>query len=358
MIPLSNFGPGPSQISPETYADLQNFAQQKYGEISHRSAAFSAISQAACEGLRTLWNLPPQYQIVWGSSATQMMELSIQSTVRSTSFHFTCGAFSERYQKVSHQLGKKAAAQAVPWGEINDFSAENSELEQAEVITLTQCETSTGAAIPLEVIKNVRERFPNQLLFIDATSAAGILPLEANLADGWLFSVQKGFGLPAGLGVFIFHPRVLERAKTFPNPMGVWNLPAMAAQMDKAFQTIETPNVLGIYLLSQQLQRWNQSGGFAALEKSSAEKYDRLTQLVKMLPEVDFFISVPEFRSPSVLCYQASPEVVEELHQKAQAQQVMVGKGYGKIKAHTFRLANFPAITMRDIERLEKAWIG
>ena len=347
------FSPGPSKISPETYQDLRVFQDKKYGEVSHRSPEFSAISQKTTEQLRAYFKVPDNYHLVWGSSATEMMELLVRSLVDKNSFHFTCGSFSDRWRKIAKNLGKNALGESVEWGEVNDYT--NTEIPtDTELITITQSETSTGVGVSNEKIKSVRTRYPDPILAIDSTSIAGSVEVNIADADAWLFSVQKCFGLPSGLGVLIYNDRVLNLAETFPNPMGVLHLPLMHEKMAKNFQTIQTPNTLGIYLLGEQVERWNQTGGITQHSQETMLKNKIIIDTINQMEGVDFFIPNPEDRSPSVECLTASEETIQKAHDIARLHNLLLGGGYGKLKKSTFRIANFPNITVNDIERLRE----
>ena len=346
----TTFNVGPSQINAETYADIAEFSREKLGEISHRSAEFTEISQKADAEMRQYFKIPQNYTIIWGSSATEMMELCVKSFVAKTSFHFACGAFSERFAQISLDFGKTALTQDAVWGEANNFDTEIP--AEAEIVTITQSETSTGVGVNPAKIKKVSAKLnENQLLIIDATSIMGIVPIDISQADVWLFSAQKCFGLPAGLGVMIVNKKALKIAENKPNPIGVLNLPAMAQKMQKNYQTIQTPNVLGIYLLGKQVARWNQAGGILEMSRKSREKNEFLEKLIAKTSDFEFLVKSRENRAESINTITGSEENIEKIHKISRDLGVVLGSGYGKLKKTTFRLANFPNIKMADLEK-------
>lgn len=345
----TTFNVGPSQISKETYKDISKFSREKLGEISHRSPEFTEISRKADQEMREYFNIPENYTILWGSSATEMMELCVKSFVKERSFHFTCGSFSERFAQISRDFGKNSLTQSVEWGETNNFDTEIP--RNAEIITITQSETSTGAGVNREKIAQIKDNLTeNQLLVVDATSVMGIVPIEIGKVDVWLFSVQKCFGLPAGLGVMIVNEKALKIAENKPNLIGVLNLPNMVKKMQKNYQTIQTPNTLRIYLLGKKVERWNQAGGIEKIARKSREKNDFLYQIINENPHFNFLIKNPTDRTPSINCLTGSEENIAKIHQIARENNVILGSGYGKLKKTTFRLANFPNISMQDLE--------
>ena len=349
------FGVGPSKLSAETAQDLRNAADLQIAEISHRSQAFAEISRRALGGLRTFLRIPDSYHILYTSSASEAMELTIQSTVEAASFHFAQGKWSQYFADIAKHFRRRVLIDTVEWGQKNDFRNTFVPTE-ADLITICHSETSTGVACNLEDIRAVRRRFPSVFLAVDGTSIMGAVAVDIALADIWLFSVQKCFGLPAGLGVMIVHERVFERAadliaRGVHNP-GVFNLPAMLTMVQKDCNTVATPNVLGIYLLAQQMERWNAQCTMESREKETREKAALLSRSVEESSSFRFLVRGPEDRSPTVCCVRSDPQTITSLHALCRAQGIELGKGYGKLKEETVRIANFPAITCEDLQRL------
>ncbi len=345
---------GPSKLSPETKVDIKRAVDEDLLEISHRSPEFAEISGHAVEGLRKLFQIPPDWHILFTTSATEAMELTLRSTVEKTSFHFTCGNFSEYFEKISKALYKNTLSQKAVWGNANDFSVDVP--PEAELITITHCETSTACMVSLEDIKNVRQKYPDKFLVIDGTSIMGSVKIDINQADIWFYSVQKCFGLPSGMGVFICNPRVLERAIDLNNrkinPFGAFGLEKMVAKMQKNYNTIATPNILDIYLSGQQTQRFLDKGGLDYLDKHTREKAQKIYDFIENSPKLKSFVTDSQEQSLSVICGKSDSETIHKIHQVCAKNNIKMGAGYGKMKAETFRIANFPAITMEDIDRL------
>ncbi|OGJ71926.1 hypothetical protein A2454_06065 [Candidatus Peribacteria bacterium RIFOXYC2_FULL_55_14] len=349
------FGVGPSKLSAETAQDLRNAADLQIAEISHRSQAFAEISRRALGGLRTFLRIPDSYHILYTSSASEAMELTIQSTVELASFHFAQGKWSQYFADIAKHFRRRVLIDTVEWGQKNDFRNTFVPTE-ADLITICHSETSTGVACDLADIRAVRHRFPSTFLAVDGTSIMGAVAVDIALADIWLFSVQKCFGLPAGLGVMIVHERVFERAadliaRGVHNP-GVFNLPAMFTMVQKDCNTVATPNVLGIYLLAQQMERWNAQCTMESRERETREKAELLGRAIEKSSSFRFLVRAPEDRSPTVCCVRSDPQTITSLHALCRAQGIELGKGYGKLKEETVRIANFPAITCGDIQRL------
>jgi phosphoserine aminotransferase len=57
---------------------------------------------------------------------------------------------------------------------------------------------------------------------------------------------------------------------------------------------------------------------------------------------------------PTVLALKGPAEKIQALHTRCQAADIELGKGYGAWKNSSFRIANFPAHTLENIETLIK----
>jgi len=348
---MLTFNPGPSKLSETTKQNIIRATQSNVLEISHRSQEFSQVSKNAIEGLREFFKVPDDYKIFYTASATEAMQLSILNCCEQNSFHFVNGNFSNLFWKISKALGRKAASQEAEWGESCDYNAKIP--RKGDFITITNNETSTGCAVNLEEIKKVRQANPNAILAVDITSSAGAAPIEIKEADIWLFSVQKCFGLPAGLGVMIVSPKAFEKSLSIKNNFsGVYSLESMWRKMEGKYQTVSTPNVLNIFLLGKILKEWNDNRGLEENIKKTEEKYKIIEDLILNNEKLDFFVKKEADRSKTVICIEAQVEQIQKIHEKAAKESIVIGKGYGKLKPNTFRIANFPAISKSDLEKL------
>jgi phosphoserine aminotransferase len=354
----TTFNPGPSQISAATKSDIQTAIESRFLEISHRSADFSAISTQCITELKKLLGVPEGYRVFYLDSASQAWHSIICNVVAENSFHFINGAFSGKFADASQLLGKNVENMFVDWGKQQNFN-EVKGLNTYDLVTVCANETSTGVKLTSQDLQCIRQKAGKALLAVDITSCAGAVDLPIGAADLWYFSVQKCFGLPAGLGLLIVSPAAFERSLQLSsmekNKAGIWQWEKLEKSMvEKKHQTPQTPNMLNIYLLAQQCARWNDAGGLKKIVADTQVKMKLLSAWVEAHPDLDFFVEAPEDRSSTVLAVKGKPEVVAEMKSKALASGLILGSGYGKTKAEVFRVANFPAISKNDIETLIK----
>ncbi len=339
-----NFYPGPSAVYPEIKNYLTDACEEGILSIQHRSPQFIEISRAVQRLLHEKLNIPKDYQTFYVSSSTEGWEIVNQAYPDASSYHLFNGAFGEKWMKYRAALHPKIT-HAAPF-DINALpSLENLNLlGENKLFCITQNETSTATQVPMDTLRTLRTTHPDSLIAVDvASSFAGIL-LEWELADLWFASSQKCLGMPAGLGLLVVSPRAVERSQR----AGRYNDLKFMAEKMQDFQTTYTPNVLGIYLLSRILEQLPPIQEVdKRIKKQSNQWYNFLEA-----EGCDLLIKTAEVRSDTVIAVKASPERIAKVKKQAAKSGLILGNGYGKWKAHTFRIANFPAIPLEGITKL------
>lgn len=347
-----NFTPGPSQL----YFTVADHARQAFKEgipsISHRSREFERISNKTTDALRELLNVPPTgYHIFFTGSATEIWERIFQNLVEETSFHLVNGSFSKRFHEIGIQLKKNAKKTEVPAG----YGFEKNLLvpQDTELIAVTHNETSTGVSLPLQWIHQLKENNPNSLLAVDAVSSLPYPAFDFDVVDSLFFSVQKGFGLPAGLGVWMINDRCVAKAEALAAKnisIGSYhNIPTLLAHARKN-QTPETPNVLGIYLLGKVVADFLRRG-IGSIRKETEYKAAILYHALEENRFASPFVKERDLRSKTVIVANTG-EHTEKLASFLSAKGLHAGDGYGAAKKTQLRFANFPAHSKEQYEFL------
>lgn len=349
--PRINFTPGPSQL----YFTVEGHAKLAFREgipsLSHRSKEFEKIYQETTEGLRELLNVPKEFHILFTGSATEIWERIIQNLVEEESFHFVNGSFSKRFYEIAKQLNKRPGAIEAEPGK--GFEAGVRIPVTSELVALTHNETSTGVTLPLSAIASVREQHRDALIVVDAVSSLPYAAFDYTQVDSVFFSVQKGFGLPAGLGVWMVNDRCLAKAdKLLSKGLSIGsyhNLPSLYSHARK-YQTPETPNVLAIYLLSKVVQDMIRYG-IGRIRKETEYKATLLYQLLGKHQAMKPFVTDPLLQSRTVIVAETgdlTPAVTVALNGKG----MHPGDGYGSFKKSQLRFANFPTHSREHFELL------
>lgn len=336
------FAPGPSQAYPKLANYITGALSSGILSMPHRSEQYALMHQSLSVGLRELLSIPADYHLWFLGSATEAMERVIENTVRDRSHHFINGAFAQKFASIAAQLERNTTETKTEWHQAFDLTSEIVP-DDAELIALTQNETSTGVYTAATDISALHARYPDKLIAVDVVSAVPHILLDYSSVDMAFFSVQKGFGLPAGLGVLVASPRALARSEQLAKQhisIGSFHSFPELAKNEVKFNTPETPNVLGIYLLDRVVHDMLAMGPSkmrAQLDQNAAVLYNA----IDAHPVLTAAVTDPRFRSPTVIVASA-PRQTELLAHLAKA-DMAVGKGYKDEKDSHIRIANFPA---------------
>lgn len=349
------FTPGPAALYPTVDQHVRTAFEAQIPSISHRSKMFQDIYQQTYHNIRTMFKLPDDYAVLFTGSATEIWERTLQNCVEKESFHLVNGAFSKRFFDFAKLMGKTAHSHEVPFGE--GFDMEQVEVpETAEMICVAHNETSSGVSTPISDIHDLKDRYPDKLLVVDMVSSAPVPALDFNKIDAAYFSVQKAFGLPAGLGVWLVSQRCLERAKELETKGQITGTHYRLANLWKSFekfQTPPTPNVLGIYLLSKVTEDMLNKG-IGQIRRETEVKAKILYGALgnkEIFKGFELFVESAWHRSELVVVAK-TPGSATDFIAKVAEHHMVIGSGYGKHKDTQIRIANFPATKVEQIEQL------
>jgi phosphoserine aminotransferase len=345
------FTVGPSQLYPTVPNHIRTALQENIYSLSHRSNTFKEIYATAAANLRKLLSIPETHHIFFTSCALEGMDRTIANTVEKKSFHFVNGSFSREFYQIAIDLKKEAQRFDAPNGEGFDFSSVTIP-KDTELICLVQNETSTGVSIPMKSIYAMKKNYSSSLIAIDVVSSIPYVKIDFSLIDIAFFSVQKGFGLPAGLGVMIVNEKALAKANSLSQQgigIGSYHNFVKLLEFEKIFQTRETPNVGNIYLLSKVTTDML-AVGIEKIRKDTEEKARLIYNFFDKHPIYTPAVRAP-FRSQTTIVIDVkgeSDKITTLLAQKG----FIIAKGYGKRKDMHIRIGNFPAHSFGQVKKL------
>jgi phosphoserine aminotransferase len=347
------FTPGPAELYPTVEKHYNDAFNMQLGSISHRSAQFRKIYQHTVEQLRILLNIPDTSGIFFLGSATEIWERIIQNTVEHESYHLVNGSFSSKFQDFSSQLHKFAHKFEKPFGE--GFDYQEIEVPQyAELICCTANETSSGVQMRPQDIQKLKRSHRDKILAVDMVSSAPYPDLDLDLIDTAFFSVQKSFGMPAGLGVWIDNGKCLEKSFKINQNDGITgtyhNLPSLWKNF-KTFETPETPNVMAIYVLGKVAEDMN-NVGIANIRKQTEKKAELLYTFLEKSLQFEPFVKVKHHQSQTVVVANVKDISASSVIDKVKESGMIIGSGYGNFKSSQIRIANFPAVNLAEVEAL------
>ena len=345
------FTVGPSQLFYTAEDHIKQALKEGIPSISHRSHEFEQIFRECSENLKNLFNLPDTHHIAFTSSATEIWERLIQNTVESESFHLVNGAFSEKFAKISSYLGKNVITAEAEWGSCVDIE-KILVPESAELIAVTHNETSTGAMYPEEDIHTLAKAFPDHIIAIDIVSSAPLVQLDWSIIDTAYFSVQKAFGLPAGLGVWIFNDRCVQKSQELLNKnssIGSYHsIPELLRYLRKN-QTPETPNVLNLYLLGKVTKDMLDTG-MERIRRETIYKSAVLYQALEECRSLEPFVKNKAYQSKTTVV--GVSDKANKIRKELAKMDLIIGSGYTPYQDQQLRIANFPTHSKEHIEMI------
>lgn len=349
---MLNFYPGPSKLYPEVRTYLSDAYDEGILSTPHRGEQFVQLSRTVVGLLKRKLNIPQDYHIFFASSATECWEILIQSLTKTKSYHIYNGAFGEKWFNYAKKLRPESEGYQFDVNEsmpLDQFDIS----DDTDLICFTQNETSNGTQVSPTTILNLHNRYRDTLIAVDATSSMAGLNLKLIKADIWFASVQKNFGLPAGLAVLVCSPRAIFRAKQLAERDHYNSLVPMYEKMLN-YQTMNTPNVLNIYLLRRMLE---ERPFIKTIESELTDRAQDLYTFFEQFPEMKLLVENEEVRSKTVIALQASERLVDDIKKRALQYNIRLGNGYGAWARNTFRIANFPAILDEEYEELKRFFL-
>lgn len=339
------FIPGPTEVSDDCLRAMST------PMIGHREEAFKQLYRDCNKLVGEV--LQTGRLVLFGEfSATGGMELAARNLTRKKSLNLTCGAFSERCQQVFETNGAACTQLAVEWGKANKAESLEQYLETGEydLVTVVHNETSTGITAPLREIAATVKKYPDVLLAVDAVSSMSGLPIDF---DGWdvdfcYAGLQKCWALPPGLTVMVVSEAALGRAAQIERRGFYFDLIGMA-DMHKKDYTVITPNISLMFALREQCK--------SILKEGVANRHKRhhdLAERVRGWGLNRFGLFAEEgYESDSLTVFNVTPEwSTKKVNAFLEANNYVIGAGYGKIKDSTFRIAHMGNATMDQINEL------
>lgn len=341
---MISFYPGPSKVYEEIPAYVKEAQVSGMLSENHRSKNFMKLYKSTVGLLKKRLEIPDEYTILFTSSATECWEIIAQSLMAKTSYHFFNGSFGEKWYNYTRKI--QPLAIGYRFGEDIELKPENLDLSGAEqgVICITQNETSNGTQVHNEHLAWFREKYPEHIIAVDATSSMAGIYLDMSQADVWYASVQKCFGLPAGMAVLIVSPNAMKRAQDLGENKH-YNSLLFMEENARGYQTHCTPNVLSIYLMNKVLRNGK---SIHKIQKRLEKRLMDLTPLIYNHERWDFLSANDKVRSTTVIALEGDAKRIATLKKKARDHGITLGNGYGPYRENTFRIANFPAITRAD----------
>jgi phosphoserine aminotransferase len=348
------FGSGPSRVRPAQLANLAETGRTLMG-TSHRQKPIKQLVADIRAGLGELFSLPDGYEVALGNGGTTAFwDAAACCLVRERALHLSYGEFSSKFARCTAAapfLRDPIILEAEP----GDAPAPSSDPD-ADVVAWAHNETSTGVMVP------VTRPEGDALVLIDATSAAGGLPVDVNDADAYYFAPQKGFAADGGLWLAVLSPAAVERIAAIETDRPVagatrW-IPdflslSTALENSRKDQTYNTPAIATLFLLADQLRWMLDNGGLRGMVQRTTASSDALYGWAESHAAATPFVRDPAKRSLVVGTIDFSGEVdAAGVAATLRANGIVDVEPYRKLGRNQLRIAMFPATDPADVEAL------
>src|ERR1700712_3751075 len=348
------FGCGPSKVRPEQLAAL-TAAGHLFG-TSHRQAPGKNLVGRVRDGIRQLFSLPDGYEVILGNGgSTAFWDAAAFGLIDQKSLHLTFGEFSAKFAsavKANPFVGDPIILKADPGSAPKPQSDPS-----VDVVAWAHNETSTGVAVPVE------RPAGDALVVIDATSAAGGLPVDIADTDAYYFAPQKNFASDGGLWLAVMSPAALARVEQIAGA-GRWvpDFLSLPIAIDNSLknQTYNTPAIGTLVLMADQLDWLNGNGGLDWAVKRTADSSQRLYSWAEASEYATPFVSDPALRSQVVGTIDFSDSVdAAAVAKELRANGIVDTEPYRKLGRNQLRVAMFPAVDPEDVSALTQCvdWV-
>jgi phosphoserine aminotransferase len=346
------FGCGPSRIRPEALAALSASGNSILG-TSHRQKPVKNVVKRVREGLTSLFDLPEGYEVVLGNGgSTAFWDIATFGLIEDRSQHLVFGEFSSKFAAAAKEapfLGEPTVIKSEP-GSHPVCVAEAG----IDVYAMTHNETSTGVAMPI-----IRPAGTDgALVLVDATSAAGGLMVAAKEFDTYYFAPQKSFASDGGLWIAVMSPAAIARAEKI-KASGRW-VPAffdlgIAIENSRLDQTYNTPALVTLMLLAEQIEWMNANGGLSFAAGRSTQSSDILYSWAEKTNYTTPFVTEPAMRSKVVGTINFDDAIdATQICAALRANGIVDTEPYRKLGKNQLRIGMFPAVDPSDVDALTK----
>lgn len=302
-----------------------------------------------------LYGLPDGYQVVLGNGgATLFWDVVCCSLTIRRAAYGVFGVFGEKAARASANapfLADPLVLAANPGGVAVPGVTQKTDLSDIDLISWPHNETSTGVLAP------VRRPATDALVVVDATSAAGAVPVDLGEVDVYYFSLQKAMASDGGLWVAICSPDALRRTEKLTASGERWvpdmlNLTKAASNSAKD-QTLNTPAIATLILAVDQLEWLLQQGGMGYASARTRESSQIVYEWATNQPLATPFVDDVELRSPVVATVELDTRIpATAVSDLLRGDGVVDVGGYRGVGTNQLRFGLFPAVDPADVRQL------
>lgn len=337
------FVPGPTNV-PDRILRAMHRAQE-----DHRSSAFPALTKGILSDLPKIFGTTKGQAFVIPASGTAMWETSIVNSLSpgDTVLAVKNGMFSQLFIDAAQRLGMKVDIIDVDWGAAVPAAAIGERLAAdksgvIKAVLVVHNETATGVTSDIGAVRKAIDGANHKaLLLVDGVSSIASLDFRM---DEWgvdfaIAGSQKGFMMPAGLGILGVSPKGLAAVAAATCPRAFFDLrDHVKTNVDGYFPY--TPSLAHLYGLRESLDMLLAEGmaNVAARHKRLGEGVRRAVKAWKLNVCAQDACTQSDTVTAVVVPESADAEKVRDI--AFRKYNLALGAGLGPLRGKVFRIGH------------------
>lgn len=255
--------PGPTNV-PDRILRAMHRAQ-----ADHRSSEFPALTRDVLGRLPAVFGSREGTAFVFASSGSAMWEAALVNTLNPGDRVLVVrgGQFAHLWIAAARGLGFTVDVLEAPWGTGVPLDALEATLRAdaahaIRAVCVVHNETSTGVTSDIGAVRRVLDAVGHPaMLHVDGVSSIASIPFAFDewRVDCAITGSQKGFMLPAGLGILCLSPQAMARLDVVTSPRAYFDLRTMRASNATGFFPA-TPALTLLYGLREALDLLEEEG--------------------------------------------------------------------------------------------------
>jgi aspartate aminotransferase-like enzyme len=341
--------PGPTPVPESVMLEVAKHP------IGHRSSEFSKILENVYQNLKYVFRTKNDV-FVYTASGTGAMCAALENLINEGDhvLSLVLGNFGNRWVKIAESRGAIVEKIEVETGTVIDPEvlkkrlAEDTE-KKIKIVTLTQSETSTGAANDIKTLCSII-RGHGALSVVDGVTS--VCAMECH-PDEWGIDVlvsgsQKGFMIPPGLAFLTANERAWKVYEECKHPSFYWDWKAYKKSVNEN-STPFTPAVNLITGLDKALEMIKKEG----IDEMNARHKRHCLALRKAIKAIGLELVVKEDKNASCAITSILPPEgisVPDIRKVMKSDfDIVVANGQNKLKDKIFRMGTLGFVCDRDL---------
>jgi len=274
---IFNFAAGPATLPEEVLKQAADEMLNWHGlgtsvmEISHRSKEFMVVYEEVVQDLRTLMNIPNNYEILLlqggglGQNAAIPMNMMSLGKNGPKADYIVTGIWSEKSYKESQKYGSANLVASSVAEKYNTIPARSSWQLSSDAAYVFYCANETIGGVEFPDIPDVG----NIPLVADISSNILSKEMDITKCGVWFGGAQKNIG-PSGVTIVIVRKDLIGHSMGITPTIWDWSIQAGTQSM------INTPPTFAIYMAGLGFKWLLKLGGVKAMAQRNQEKADLL----------------------------------------------------------------------------------